>query len=93
MCLLGKVYWVGFGESGLLCGSASLGLLGGGGLLVAIYWLEFAGAYGLRMHNLVPKLFGHCYDSGIASLSLCPSSFMGICRLVLVIIFHIKIII
>jgi hypothetical protein len=25
---------------------------------------------GLRMNNLVPKLFGLCYDSGIVSLSL-----------------------
>ena len=27
-------------------------------------------AMGLRMHNLVPKLFGLCYVSGIVSLSL-----------------------
>ena len=27
-------------------------------------------AMGLRMNNLVPKLFDLCYDSGIVSLSL-----------------------
>ena len=45
-------------------------------------------ALGLRMHNLAPKLFGLCYDSGIASLSLYLSSFMGIFGLVLVMSFH-----
>ena len=41
-------------------------------------------AMGLRMHNLVPKLFGLCYVSGIVSLSLYLSSCMGIFGLVLV---------
>ena len=45
-------------------------------------------ALGLWMYNLVPKLFGLCYVSGITSLSLHLSPFMGIFGLVLVMFFH-----
>ena len=40
------------------------------------------------MNNLVLKLFGLCYDSGIASLSPHLSLCMGIFGLVLVMSFH-----
>ena len=78
MVLVGQVYWVGIGESGLLGGSASVSLLGGGrfadcNLLVGVCWGGGGGCQGLLGY-----LAGFDLLDGVYLLRIAGSGLLGL---------------